>query len=389
MEQNILWLASWYPNKLTPFDGDFIQRHARAVSLFTRLTVIHIKKDEYAEITNDVKIFTSSTGNLTEIIVFYHSADFRLSPINKLLSHLKYTRVYKKILADYILRNGRPNIVHVHVAFKAGVQALYLKRNLSLPFIVTEHWTGYYKTAVLNFYNSSGFFQRYIKKILSQASLLLPVTHKLGETINTNIANVPFTVVENVADTNFFYFKPIQNKRFRFIHVSSLNYQKNPEAIIRSARRLVDLGFDFELVMIGWVTKELADLADQLLLLEKYVVFKHPISYEEVASEMQKSSCLLMFSRVENLPCVIIEALCCGLPIVSSEVGGISEVVNQSNGILVKSGDEAQLVNAMKNIVLQYDKYDRPKISQVASAKFSYEAIGKKIYSIYSGQSIH
>ncbi|MEO6187876.1 MAG: glycosyltransferase [Ginsengibacter sp.] len=389
MEKNILWLASWYPNKLTPFDGDFIQRHARAVSLFTKLTVIHIKKDEKAVITKDVKVVSTSAGNLTEIIVFYHSADFKLGLIGKLLSQLKYTRVYKKILADYILKNGRPDIVHVHVAFKAGLQALYLKKNLKLPFIVTEHWTGYYKTAVLNFYNSSVFFQRYTKKILSQAALLLPVTHNLGETINANIATVPFTVVENVADTNSFYFKPIQNKRFRFIHVSSLNYQKNPEAIIRSARRLADLGFDFELMMIGWVTKELADLAARLLLLEKYVVFRHPIPYEEVASEMQQSSCLLMFSRVENLPCVIIEALCCGLPIVSSDVGGISEVVNESNGILVKSEDETQLLNAMKKIVLQYNKYDRAKISQVASAKFSYEAIGKKIYGIYSGKSVH
>ena len=38
----ILWLPSWYPNKLDPFDGDFIQRHAVAVSAFVP---VHVKVD--------------------------------------------------------------------------------------------------------------------------------------------------------------------------------------------------------------------------------------------------------------------------------------------------------------------------------------------------------
>jgi hypothetical protein len=44
MQKNILWLVSWYPNKLKPFDGDFIQRHAKAVSLFQTLQLFILKK---------------------------------------------------------------------------------------------------------------------------------------------------------------------------------------------------------------------------------------------------------------------------------------------------------------------------------------------------------
>src|SRR5574340_1277718 len=117
--KNILWLASWYPNALDLFDGDFIQRHAKAVALFQKLTVIYIKKDEKRELTKDQKIVSSSYGNLTEIIVYYHTPKTRWHFFNRLLSAIKYRRVSHHILRKYIEENGKPDLVHVHVALKA------------------------------------------------------------------------------------------------------------------------------------------------------------------------------------------------------------------------------------------------------------------------------
>ena len=42
---NVLWLASWYPNRTDIFNGDFIERHAIAVSAFVKLTVLVVIKD--------------------------------------------------------------------------------------------------------------------------------------------------------------------------------------------------------------------------------------------------------------------------------------------------------------------------------------------------------
>ena len=42
--KKILWLTSWYPNRMDEFDGDFIQRHAKAVALFCRVHVIFVVK---------------------------------------------------------------------------------------------------------------------------------------------------------------------------------------------------------------------------------------------------------------------------------------------------------------------------------------------------------
>ena len=40
---NVLFLASWYPNELNPQNGNFIQRHAEAVSKFCNVFVIHVR----------------------------------------------------------------------------------------------------------------------------------------------------------------------------------------------------------------------------------------------------------------------------------------------------------------------------------------------------------
>ncbi len=383
MNQHILWLASWYPNALTPYDGDFIQRHAKAVSRFQEITVIHIKKDEKGVITKDVKVVSSSEKNLHEKIVFYHSAKTKSRFLNRLISSVKYKKIYRQVLEKYIKENGKPTLVHVHVALKAGLLALYLKKKTNIPFIVTEHWSGYFKEAKVNIYNSGFFIRNYTKRVLSNASLLLPVTQKMGEVINKTVVKIPFEVVPNVVDISMFYYKPFENKRFRFIHASSLNYYKNPEGIIRAVKYLANEGLNFEFLFIGWVTQDLVALADELLLTGKYIFFRDTVSYEEVAVEMQQASSLVLFSRIESLPCVLLEALCCGLPVISSDVGGISKVINETNGLLVESKNELQLADAMKKMILHFNSYDRLSIAKKASAAFNYDTVGKQINRIY------
>ncbi len=101
------------------------------------------------------------------------------------------------------------------------------------------------------------------------------------------------------------------------------------------------------------------------------------ISYEEVGKELRNADALIMFSYYENMPCVILEALCTGIPVIASDVGGIREVVNPDNGILVEAGKETQLFEAMKEMISNYELYEKDLISQHAKEQFSYQTIGK------------
>ena len=113
------------------------------------------------------------------------------------------------------------------------------------------------------------------------------------------------------------------------------------------------------------------------------VFYTGEISYPEVASQMQHASAFVLFSRHENFPCVIVEALCCGLPCIATNVGGVREAVNNDNGILIKSESEVQLIEAMAKMMNEYHRFDRSKIAEEAQEKFSYSTIGKQFYELY------
>jgi glycosyltransferase involved in cell wall biosynthesis len=101
--------------------------------------------------------------------------------------------------------------------------------------------------------------------------------------------------------------------------------------------------------MVGDREPAICEFAAGIAAIPGSIEFTGEIAYEEVAKAMQQADCLLLFSHIENSPCVIGEALCCGLPVIASRVGGIPELIDEQNGILVPAADETALLNAMKS----------------------------------------
>ena len=183
MKKKILWLASWYPNILSPIEGDFLQRHARAVSLMHLITVIFIKKDEKGVITKNLKKEITITGDLTEIIIYYHPIKTGIKLIDRLLSRKKYNRIYRQTLKKNIEENGKPALVHVQVALNVIWQALWLKKKYSIPFIISDQWTGYLPEARPNLDTYHPVYKRWLKKMFKEAGCKLHLPG-IGETIN-------------------------------------------------------------------------------------------------------------------------------------------------------------------------------------------------------------
>ena len=80
---------------------------------------------------------------------------------------------------------------------------------------------------------------------------------------------------------------------------------------------------------------------------------------------------------------VISESLACGKPVISSNVGGISEHINSSNGILIAPRDEEALAESISYMLDHYVDYKTDEIQSAAKSKFSMEAVGKEIYDQY------
>jgi glycosyltransferase involved in cell wall biosynthesis len=319
-----------------------------------------------------------------EKIVFFRHRKTGIKPVDKFLYNLRYYRAYKKVIAEYISNEGIPDIVHVHVPMKAGMIGRWIKRSWKVPFIISEHSAHYNKESDDNFYSKSFFHRFNVKRVLKEAAAVTNVSETVGKTLHSLFGLTGVSVIRNTVDTTLFYYRHRPVVKFRFVHVSTLaGRQKNVDGILNAVMLLSRQRSDFEVAIVGPVHDELKEKVAALML-NPIVSFTGEISYARVALEMQQASALVLFSRYENFPCVIIEALCCGLPVISSDTGGIKEAVHGANGILVQSENEHQLSEAMNSMMNDYEKYDREKIAAEAAKLYSYHAIGKKFYELYN-----
>ncbi len=385
----VLWLASWYPCRIDAFNGDFVQRAAKALSIHMPVQVFYLMKDEKGVVTRTHLIENESVGNLTETRLYYHPLQTGIQPLDKLISAWQYTRLGRKWLKNFRKKQepDRKWIVEVGVAMRAGTLALWMKRKWNQPYLVQEHWTGYYRHLMPPDMQRGKLFWQMTLRILQQADVLLPDSRHLGEWIQSTYLPLTFREMPNTVDTSLFFCpkKPAQKQRFRFIHVSTLGFQKNTDGILRAFRQLLmnQSPPDMELLLVGPGYEPHKTMTDGDEWLKERVLYAGPQPYPEVAKAMQTADGLVLFSRYENLPCVMLEGFCCGLPAIATRVGGIAYHLPPEKGILIESEDETGLGKAMMEMYTGYVKYQREQIALESAAKYGMQAIGDKYVKTY------
>ena len=381
----VLHFTSWYPNRLSIQEGDFIQRQIQAVSLFTPTELLFVKKDPGMRSTGEESA-TSYHGNLAETIVYYNPLRTHIPLLDRLISHLRYLRVFKKEFKRRLEKNGRPDLIHVHVALRAGLVALWVKRKYGIPYIITEHWCGYKPEDRKGLYQEASGQRRMTRLLLSQALALVSVSADLEKSLRILVDHPDIRIIPNVVNEDFFYYKPAPpGKKFRFLHVSSMNYFKNAEGIFTAFDKLAQQDDEVELVCVGplepalekWVGQSISEKG------RKQILFKGVRAYEEVAVFMRESAVLIVNSLFETFSCVGAEALVSGLPVISTPVGVLPELITGENGLLVN--DQAGLYEAMQKMRGNsvYD-YNRPAIAFQFKGRFSYQTVGKQLVALYA-----
>jgi glycosyltransferase involved in cell wall biosynthesis len=378
--KKILWLCSWYPSRIEPFNGDFVQRHARAAALLNDIYVIHVYGDTTGVIKN-IEKESHIEGGLTQHIVYFKKST---TLWGRFIAHYRWLSLCKQAIRKYMIDNGKPHLVHVHVPMRAGMPAIWFKKRYKIPYVLSEHWGIYNDVEALNYRGRTSTFKHITQKIFQTASVFISVSKYLAEGVNKLVIKKDYQVIHNVVDTDLFFYKEKPITRFRFIHVSNMIPLKNAEGILRAFHLLVKNNANVELIMIGDTQPAIRNYAVSLGFNSGQVQFKGEIPYNHVADEVQQADCFVLFSNIENSPCVIGEALCCGLPVIASAVGGVPELVNDSNSILVPAGNEEKLAEAMLQVMNNYTVYNRKKIAEDAQRKFSYAVIGKRFDEVYN-----
>lgn len=377
----VLFFSAWYPHRYDAMSGLFVRKHAEAVAaqgvdvaVLYLMADPNIRKREWVEQT---------TNGVHEFYIYYpfHFCSGIMMRISKMIHYtLGFLWGWKKLLQRW----GRPDLTQANVLTRSAVLSNYLYRRYHIPYIIIEHWTRYLPEN-LSFTNP--LHKKITSWVAKDAKAILPVSSVQAKCMqDLGIHNPHYGIIENVVDD--FFYEPIEkhtNQQFTFVHVSCFwERAKNTCGILRATEALYRQRQDFRVIMIGTgvdIEQNVA-LAKDLQLSENIVHFTGEQPPLEVANWMKNADSFLLFSNYENAPVVLSEALAVGLPIVTSNVGFVPEVITPDVGRIVNVGDEAQLAQTMSWMIDNSYTFNRDTIRQHGHA-YSYETVGKRLVAIY------
>lgn len=364
---HILFLCGWYPSNVLPKNGDFIMRHAKTVSAMHTVSVLHIISKPRISKT---EIEVEKDNDLHTYIAYIKPSK------NPFLKLYRFWFAYQALLKEI----GGFDIVHLNKLYPFGLLALHLKKIKKLPYIISEHWTGYH----LKEKKSLPWLEQILsKKITANASFVCPVSSDLKNSMLKSGLRGNYQIIPNVVNTTLFKPTLKTSKVFTITHISSLlDKHKNISGMLRVAKQLEDCIDSFQWNFIGGTEDQFKNLIKNLDFKKNQVCFIDHIDHKKVPGFLNASDVFILFSNYENLPCVILEAFSCGVSVIATKVGGIQEFFPNEFGFLIDKKNEQQLLDKIISLYKE-PKNQQPIMHQYAIDNFSSEKICDSFTKLY------
>ena len=388
-----LFITPWYPTKYDAMSGLFVFRHAEAV--LSQDIDVHVLYICYHPDVKKHYVEHIHSNGVKQTFFYYPDKKNSISEIKHLFKAWRYWHSHY----------GLPDIIHLNVLTKQIILPLYIKKRYNIPFVLTEHWTGYLPENGAFYRNK---LREFHKKAITEASMVMPVSDLLADAMKKALSNKlgEITVIPNVVNDLFYslskkeYRKitPRNNKeKFVFLHVSCFNNEaKNTVGIVEATEQLLAIRDDFKVKMVGTgpdfeLTKAAANIKG--LTNRGIIEFTGELLTEQVAIEMTEADAFILFSNYETAAVVLQEASVMELPIISTAVGiapmilhPITKTENDikisSQGILVPQKDTNTLCYAMNYMIDHMNDFSNRDNSNTKN-EYTYKSIGEKIATVY------
>ncbi len=237
-----------------------------------------------------------------------------------------------------VIREFRPDVIHTHlyvVPYVLLAAPRKIKKYHTVHNMADKEAEGLLRIFMRVAYKMGNFVPVTIS----------PYCRKSFEDLYRYKKEIP--CIYNGIDTDKFRPLPEAHEGVRLVCVGRFEPQKNQKLLLRAFAEVHKQCPEaiLELVGDGYLRSELEALVAELGLGD--CVIMEGVS-ADVAGRLNRADVFVLSSDFEGLPVSVLEAMACGLPVVSTDAGGTRDIViNEENGLIVPVGDQAALQDAM------------------------------------------
>jgi glycosyltransferase involved in cell wall biosynthesis len=286
----------------------------------------------------------SKRFNIVRIITmrptsFFYRLYIYLNAICSLIYQILFTRSKK--------------LAHVHMASKTSFYRksllIILLKSCNIPILVHLHGASYH----IFYRNSGALMQKYIKWIFSITDKTILLSDSWQEwyinAINTNQSSVIYNGVTDYYNNKSLALLKRQNE---ILFLGRIGERKGIYDLLHAFQKVVKVIPDAILKIGGDGEVDKAKDLTSKLNLSKNVEFLGWVNEEEKYKLLNNAKVYILPSYNEGLPMGLLEGMSAGLAVISTDVGGIPEVIeNEKNGLLIKAGNKIQITNSLIKVL--------------------------------------
>lgn len=338
-------ITSQYPSSFAPQRGTFVRA---LVNEFSQCgaTVTVVAPEPYKPLWKRQTLETSISsaehnGVITKTPTFLSCSDHRLPWGVTTFGWTVYSFA-RAALRMRTKKDSQPDVNYGHFLYPSGYAALFLRRKYNTPAVVAlgESRLAYYETLL---------GPERIRKDLSQFSGILAVS-KSNKDYCVEHMGVPqerILVIPNAIDSTHFYPRDRGAMRRRLglpseqtivIFVGHFIERKGPMRLLAALRSLPDV----KAVFLGQGPQRPEG---------PQVLYADAVSHDKVPEWLSSADLFVLPTLAEGSCNAILEAMACGLPVVSSNRPFNAEIVNDRVGRLVDPEDSAKLAAVIQDLL--------------------------------------
>ncbi len=266
-------------------------------------------------------------------------------------------------LSKKLKKQKRYSLVHAFFGIPCG----YVAQLLKLPYIVSLRGSD------VPFYNprfkilDTFIFQRLSRMVWEKASAVITNSQGLKQLAQETSPELEFQVIYNGVDAN--EFKPRKSSTtFNILSTSRLIERKGIKYLIEGFGQFYKKHQAGKLLLVGSgnLENELKNLAHKIGL-GSVVEFRGTIPHEKTIQLYQSADIFALPSLNEGMSNSVLEAMSSGLPIIATDTGGTNELIDKSNGFIIKKSNSHEIFQALEKIY--QDQSQRIRMGQSSRQK--------------------